>query len=76
MGRVPGSTGGDGMTQVMTPFRNGFSTLRADALPRGDGRWRVFLFLQAGPRQVDVEAPSPGDAIRTAWAKLKEERVK
>lgn len=61
-------------TQVMTPFRNGFSQGRADALPRGDGRWRVFLFLQSAVRQIDVEAMSAGDAIRSAWAKIREER--
>lgn len=62
--------------QILNPFKNGLGvgTTKADALPRGDGRWRVFLFLQDAVRQFDVEAMSAGDAIRGAWAKLKEER--
>ena len=63
------------MVQVLTPFRNGFSQGKADALPRGDGRWRVFLFLQDAVRQIDVEAMSAGDAIRSAWERLRKERV-
>lgn len=61
--------------QVMTPFRNGFSQGRADALPRGDGKWRVFLFLASGPRQIDIDALSAGDAIRGAWERLRKERA-
>ncbi len=66
------------MQQFANPFKNGrgISIGRADALPRGDGRWRVFLFLQNAVRQIDVEAMSAGDAIRSAWARLKEERTK
>ena len=52
--------------QVMTPFRNGFSQGKA-----GD-----FLFLASGPRQIDLDAFSAGDAIRGAWEeRLRKERT-
>lgn len=60
--------------QVLNPFSNGVALGRADALFRGPGSWRVFLFLSSGPRQIDVKARSASEAIAQAWAKLKEER--
>lgn len=59
------------------PFAQGVSVGgKADAIPRGGGRWRVFLFPTGSPPfMADVaDATGPEDATAKAWETLKAKR--
>lgn len=63
------------MNQHVNPFVNGMGVGvgRADALVRGPGEYRVFLYPTDRPiTQVDVSAASPQEAVQQAWASMKE----
>lgn len=57
-------------------FAQGLSVgQRADALPRGPGQWRVFLYPTGeAPKAFDVAGSSAEEATSNAWKALQAKR--